>query len=80
MSVTNFMQCGVDSADPFVAVTPADETVNPYPAKPGKRLWMEVRRASDNPESSTPIKSKRMFRDRGIDMTIFPEKLAAAER
>ena len=57
MSVTNLMQCGVDNADLFVAVTP-DETVNLISCD-----WQKiVEHGSASREStipnSTPIKSK----------------------
>ncbi|MDE5664515.1 MAG: Trk system potassium transporter TrkA [Duncaniella sp.] len=78
MSVTNLMQCGVDKADLFIAVTP-DETVNLIACELAKDCGARkcVARV-DNPEFDTE-RVRTMFRNRGVDMTIFPEKLAAAE-
>lgn len=78
MSRSNLMQCGVDRADLFVAVTP-DETVNIIACQLAKDCGARkcVARV-DNPEFATK-EVEGMFRCNGIDRMIFPEKLAAIE-
>lgn len=78
MSRRNLLQCGADSADLFVAVTP-DETVNVIACELAKDCGTRkcVARV-DNPEFAEGRVSE-MLRSHGIDVTIFPEKLAAID-
>lgn len=78
MSRDNLMQCGADTADLFVAVTP-DETVNLLSCLIAKDCGTRrcVARI-DNPEFASR-KGNDMLARHGIDMTIYPERLAAAE-
>ncbi len=72
------MQCGADGADLFVAVTP-DETVNILACQIAKDCGTRrcVARV-DNPEFAAGADAD-MLRRNGVDLTIFPEKLAAME-
>lgn len=78
MSRQNLLQCGIESADLFVAVTP-DETVNIISCELAKDCGARkcVARV-DNSEFATE-KVADMLKRHGIDLTIFPEKLAAEE-
>lgn len=78
MSFRDLTRCGTDAADIFVAVTP-DETVNIIACQMAKECGARkcVARV-DNPEFATP-RAESMLRRQGIDLTIFPEKLAAME-
>ena len=72
------MQCGADRADLFVAVTP-EETVNLVACQIAKDCG--VRRCVariDNPVFDD-AENARLFKAGGIDLTIYPEKLAATE-
>ncbi|MDE6144551.1 MAG: Trk system potassium transporter TrkA, partial [Muribaculaceae bacterium] len=75
---SNLLQCGVDKADVFVAVTP-DETVNIISCEIAKDCGARkcVARV-DTPEFATG-RDCEMFVRYGIDKTIYPEKLAAIE-
>lgn len=78
MSRRNLLQCGAESADLFVAVTP-DETVNIIACELAKDCGVRkcVARV-DNPEFAEGRISE-MLRTHGVDMTIYPEKLAAVD-
>ena len=78
MSFRDLNRCGTDVADIFVAVTP-DETVNIIACGMAKECGARkcVARV-DNPEFATP-RAEDMLRRHGVDLTIFPEKLAAME-
>ena len=78
MSRSNLLQCGVESADLFVAVTP-DETVNLISCQIAKDCGAGrcVARV-DNPEFDSD-RDRDMFARNGIDLTIYPEKIAAME-
>ena len=78
VSVHNLMKCGADNADLFVAVTP-DETVNIVSCQLAKSCGVRKCVARiDNPELSDG-KAAVAIRSFGVDMTIYPEKLAAYE-
>lgn len=72
------MNCGVDSAQLFVAVTP-DGTVNLVACEIAKECGAKrcIARV-DNPDLSGD-REKEMFRKFGIDLIIRPERLAARE-
>lgn len=78
VSRTNLMQCGADTADLFVAVTP-DETVNLIACQIAKDCGTRrcVARV-DNPEFDSDA-NRRMLARNGVDITIYPEKQAALE-
>ena len=78
LSRHNLLQCGADAADLFVAVTP-DENANIIACLLAKDCG--TRRCAariDNPEFDTDA-TKALLRGKGVDITIYPEKLAAAE-
>lgn len=78
MSASALMECGVDSAGLFVAVTP-DETVNIIACQLAKACGARrcVARV-DNPEFASGPSGEMLARN-GVDRTIFPERLAAGE-
>lgn len=78
ISVDNLMRCGADHADLFVAVTP-DERVNLLACQFAKECGAKkcVARVY-NPEFASG-RIRAMLRRCGVDMVIFPEKLAAIE-
>ena len=78
VSVDTLMECGADRADLFVGVTP-EETVNIVAAQLAKSCGARkcVARAA-NPEMCEG-RSARLLHEYGIDMTLYPEKLAANE-
>lgn len=78
VSVDTLMQCGVDHADLFVGVTP-QEAVNIVAAQLAKSCGVRKCVARiDNPEMCEG-RSAQLLRQYGIDMTIYPEQLAAQE-
>ena len=78
LSRSNLLECGVNSANLFVAVTP-DENANLVACQIAKDCGAErcVARV-DNSEYEAPADSA-MFRRFGVDMTIYSDKLAAEE-
>lgn len=78
MSQRDLRQCGADHADLFVAVTP-DEAVNIVACELAKECGVKkcVARV-DNPELAGGSAGD-MLKKHGIDMTIYPEKLAALD-
>ncbi len=74
----NLMQCGIDTADLFVAVMP-EETSNIVACLIAKDCGAGrcVARV-DNPEFDSDT-SRRMLKENGVDMTVYPESLAAVE-
>lgn len=78
LSVGNLMQCGADAADLFVAVTP-DETVNIIACEMARMCGTRrcVARV-DNPEFDRDD-VKAMLKAHGVDMIVYPERLAAVE-
>lgn len=78
VSVENLLQCGADNADLFVGVTPS-ETVNILSAQLAKSLGVRKCVARiDNPELSDG-RAAELLKSYGVDMTVYPEKLAAQE-
>lgn len=78
LSRSNLLQCGADGADMFVAVTP-DETVNLIACQLAKDCGaVKCVARVDNPDFDSDS-NRSLFRRMGIDMTIYPEKLAAVE-
>lgn len=78
VSVRDLISCGVQDSGLFVAVT-ADENANLVAAQLAKRCGAKrcVARV-DNPEFlKSP--SRELFRDNGVDLLIYPERLAADE-
>lgn len=78
MSVVNLTRCGADHAGLFVAVTP-DERTNLLACQLAKLCGAKkcVARV-DNPEFACE-NVDAMLRRNGVDMTFFPEKVAARE-
>lgn len=78
LSVGNLLHCGADHAGLFVAVTP-DEKINLLAGQLAKECGARkcVARV-DNPEFASE-RVRGMLRRNGVDMIIFPEKLAARE-
>ena len=78
LSRQNLKQCGADNADLFVAVTP-DETGNLIACQIAKDCGtIRCVARIDNPGFDSES-NRQLFRRLGIDMTIYPEKLAALE-
>lgn len=78
VSVENLTRCGAEDADLFVGVTP-DETVNILTAQLAKSIGVRKCVARiDNPELSGGH-AAQLLKNYGVDMTIYPEKLAALE-
>ena len=78
VSVENLMRCGAENADLFVGVTP-DETVNIIAAQLAKSCGVRKCVARiDTPELSDG-RAAQLIKSYGVDMTIYPEKLAALE-
>ncbi len=78
LSRSNLIQCGAEGADLFVAVTP-DETGNLIACQLAKDCGTKKCVARiDNPDFDSDL-NRRLFMRMGIDMTIYPEKLAAVE-
>lgn len=78
LSRYNLKQCGAENADLFVAVTP-NETGNLIACQIAKDCgtFRCVARV-DNPDFDLES-NRQLFRRTGVDMTIYPEKLAAVE-
>ncbi|MCX4258874.1 MAG: Trk system potassium transporter TrkA [Muribaculaceae bacterium] len=78
VSVSNLSQCGIESAELFVAVT-RDENINLIAAQMAKGCGVKrcVARI-DNPEFMDP-KASVILKSTGIDSVIYPELLVAQE-
>ncbi|MDO4320601.1 MAG: Trk system potassium transporter TrkA [Bacteroidales bacterium] len=78
MSRANLMECGADSADIFVAVMP-DDTINLVACQIAKDCGVKrcVARI-DSPDFDSEA-DRQLFARLGIDLTVYPERLAALD-
>lgn len=78
LSVGDLRQCGVENADLFVAVTPS-ESVNLVACEIAREIGARKSVARiDSPELASGEVCE-LLRKRGVDRTIYPERLAAEE-
>lgn len=79
-SIEILRSAGVDKADLFVAVSPAKEQdVNILSAAIAKKLGARKVTARINNEEYLSNDNKLIFKDMGIDLLFYPEKIAAGE-
>ena len=79
-SIEVLRKAGVDKADLFVAVSPAKEQdVNILSAAIAKKLGASKVTARINNEEYLSNDNKLIFKDMGIDLLFYPEKIAAGE-
>lgn len=79
-SIATLIQAGVQNADLFVAVSPAQEQdVNLVSALLAKKLGAKKVTARINNEEYQSNDNKLLFTELGIDSLFYPEKIAAAE-
>lgn len=79
-SIEVLRSAGVDKADLFVAVSPAKEQdVNLVSAAIAKKLGARKVTARINNEEYLSNDNKLIFKDLGIDLLFYPEKIAAGE-
>ena len=79
-SIEVLRRAGVDKADLFVAVSPAkDQDVNVISAVLAKKLGASKVTARINNDEYLDAENKLIFKDLGIDLLFYPEKIAASE-
>jgi len=79
-SIEVLRRAGVQNADLFVAVSPAkDQDVNIVSASIAKKLGAKKVTARINNEEYLSNENKLIFKDLGIDLLFYPEKIAAGE-
>ena len=79
-SIRVLRDAGVENADLFIAVNPADsQDVNIVSALLAKRLGCKRVCARINDEEYLSYDNKFLFTEMGIDMMFYPEKIAAGE-
>ncbi len=78
LSHDNLIRCGVESSDLFIAVTP-DENVNLLACEIAKNIGARRCVARINTAELDSSYYNGFFNSHGIDMTIYPERLAALE-
>ncbi len=79
-SIETLMEAGVQNADLFVAVSPAQEQdVNVVSALLAKKLGAKKVTARINNEEYQKNENKLLFTEMGIDSLFYPEKIAANE-
>ena len=79
-SIKVLRDAGVENADLFIAVNPADsQDVNIVSALLAKRLGCKRVCARINDEEYLSYDNKFLFTEMGIDMMFYPEKIAAGE-
>lgn len=79
-SIDVLRRAGVEKADLFVAVSPAKEQdVNVLSAAIAKKLGARKVTARINNEEYLSNDNKLIFKDMGVDLLFYPEKIAASE-
>lgn len=79
-SIKVLRNAGVDKADLFIAVTPfKSQTVNIVSAQLAKRLGAKKVIARIDDEELLLHQNKEIFRDMGLDLMFYPEKIASDE-
>jgi len=79
-SIEVLKSAGVDQADLFVAVSPAkDQDVNVISSILAKKLGAKKVTARINNVEYLDAENKIIFKDLGIDLLFYPEKIAASE-
>lgn len=74
------MEAGVDKADLFIAVNPSEsQDVNIVSAMLAKKLGSKKVTARINNEEYLSYENKFLFKEMGIDLLFYPEKIAAGE-
>ena len=74
------MDAGVDKADLFIAVNPSEsQDVNIVSAMLAKKLGSKKVTARINNEEYLSYENKFLFKEMGIDLLFYPEKIAAGE-
>ena len=79
-SIEVLREAGVEKADLFIAVNPhANQSINIVTALIAKRLGARKVTARIKDESYLASENKLMFKDMGIDLMFYPEKIASDE-
>ncbi|MBO4537003.1 MAG: NAD-binding protein, partial [Bacteroidales bacterium] len=79
-SIEVLKEAGVEKADLFIAVNPhANQSINIVTALIAKRLGAKKVTARIKDESYLASENKLMFKDMGIDLMFYPEKIASDE-
>ena len=79
-SIATLMQAGVENADLFIAVSPAQQQdVNILSALLAKKLGSKKVTARVNNDEYMHHVNKLMFTELGIDLLFYPEKIASYE-
>ncbi|MCQ2174645.1 MAG: Trk system potassium transporter TrkA [Bacteroidales bacterium] len=79
-SIGVLKQAGVDKADLFIAVYPyADRELNVFAALVAKKMGAGKVVARINDEGYLSSENKLMFKEMGIELMFYPEKIAAEE-
>ena len=79
-AITTLKEAGVEHADLFIAVNPrVDQSINIVSALLAKKLGTRRVTARINDEDYLDPENKLMFKDMGIDLLFYPEKIASEE-
>ena len=79
-SIQTLKEAGVEKADLFIAVNPrADQSINIISAILAKKLGAKRVTARINDEDYLSAENQQIFKDMGIDLLFYPEKIASDE-
>ena len=79
-SIQTLKEAGVEKADLFIAVNPrADQSINIISAILAKKLGAKRVTARINDEDYLSAENQQLFKDMGIDLLFYPEKIASDE-
>ena len=79
-AITTLKEAGVEHADLFIAVNPrVDQSINIVSALLAKKLGTRRVTARISDEDYLDPENKLMFKDMGIDLLFYPEKIASEE-